>query len=422
MRYIGNKTRLLPFLLRAVRRLGVAPGAAHDAFAGTAAVGRALKGAGWRVVSSDLMTYSYVLQRAYVVAGRMPSFRALCAEDAELARALRSPNLRARVESRNGRAMSMQIELPMTARASTGNGVSSTASGAPLNEMTTPAPTATPTPTSAPAPTRAGLRLAAIGEYLGAWLEPEPGFITANFSPAGDRMYFTEENAGRIDAARRVIHEWRLKGLIDEDAYFILLAAVIEAADRVANTAGVYAAYIKSWQSNARRPLRIAPERPLNGSGSSAHLADAAVVAREAGPLELLYIDPPYNSRQYSGYYHVPELLARGWFDDEAPTLRGKTGLLDGAPSSDWCSSKRVAGALRDLLAATDARHVLVSYNSEGLLPDDELREILREAAMDGRVRRFSHQYRRYRADSDRAGRRYKGDRVRELLYHARLR
>lgn len=376
MRYIGNKTRLLPFLLRAVQGLGIAPGRAHDAFAGTASVGRALKGAGWRVVSSDLMTYSYVLQRAYIVAGRTPDFRALRAGDPELARALRSPSLRGRVAARTN--------------------------GTPL--------------------TAGARRLAALGEYLGAWVEPEAGFVTRSFSPLGERMYFTEENAGRIDAARRTLHEWRLAGLIDEDAFFILLAALIEGADRVANTAGVYAAYIKSWQPNARRPLLIAPELPLRGRGSSAHLADAAEVARDAGRLELLYVDPPYNARQYAGYYHVPEIIARGWFDD-VPALRGKTGLLDGeGQRSDWCSPRRVSDALRALLAATRARHVLVSYNSEGLLPDDELRAILKEASTDSRVRRFAHHYRRYRSDSDRAGRQYKGDRVHELLYHARLR
>ena len=77
MRYIGNKTRLLPFILRTLRRLGIQPGTAHDAFAGTAAVGRALKAAGWTVASSDLMSYSHVLQQAYVVAQNVPSFREL---------------------------------------------------------------------------------------------------------------------------------------------------------------------------------------------------------------------------------------------------------------------------------------------------------------------------------------------------------
>ncbi|MBA3558169.1 MAG: DNA adenine methylase, partial [Gemmatimonadaceae bacterium] len=77
MRYIGNKTRLLPFILDTMGTLGIPPGTAHDAFAGTASVGRSLKSRGWRVVSSDLMTYSYVFQRAYVVAGRIPAFAKL---------------------------------------------------------------------------------------------------------------------------------------------------------------------------------------------------------------------------------------------------------------------------------------------------------------------------------------------------------
>src|SRR5215831_4043902 len=82
MRYIGNKTKLLPFLRSALVRLGITPGIAHDAFAGTAAVGRALKSAGWIVHSSDLMTYSYVMQRAYVVASRLDSFDELANADA----------------------------------------------------------------------------------------------------------------------------------------------------------------------------------------------------------------------------------------------------------------------------------------------------------------------------------------------------
>ena len=140
------------------------------------------------------------------------------------------------------------------------------------------------------------------------------------------------------------------------------------------------------------------------------------------GPIDLLYLDPPYNTRQYSGYYHVPELLARGWFDGPVE-LRGKTGLISNATQrSAWCSRRDAPSALRAMLAATGAKHVLVSYNSEGVIPDREVRAILRGAAADGRVRRFARRYKRYRADSDREGRRYKGDVVSELLYYARLR
>jgi adenine-specific DNA-methyltransferase len=368
MRYIGNKTRLLPFILGALRRLGIQPGSAHDAFAGTAAVGRALKAAGWRVASSDLMSYSYVFQQAYVVAQGVPSLRGLGQQEPDVRRAIRGwtgdPGLSPRENA-----------------------------------------------------------LRAVGAYLARERAPERGFVTEHFSPAGERMYFTEENAARIDTSRAALHEWHRRGWIDSAVHFILLAALIEGADRVANTAGVYAAFIKSWQGNARRPLSIIPELPVKGArGSTAHRMDAVSLARELGPVDLLYIDPPYNARQYAGYYHVPELIARGWFDGPV-ALRGKTGLLskDGQ-QSDWCSPRRVRSALEELLSATGATHVLVSYNSEGLLPDPEMRQVLADASVDGRVRRFSTSYRRYRADSDHAARRYKRSVVRELLYHVRLR
>jgi adenine-specific DNA-methyltransferase len=366
VRYIGNKTRLLNFITGAIERLGISSGIAHDAFAGTSAVGRALKERAWRVASSDLMTYSYVFQRAYVVAQREPSVAELRAGDAGFRSALRSARFRRQASLRRG-----------------GLGV--------------------------------------VAEYLERWLEPHAGFFTSQFSD--ERMYFTRENAQRIDAIRTALHEWREAGLIAEDAYYLLLAALIEGADRVANTAGVYAAYIKSWQPNALRSLELAPLTPMKGPrGSTAHRADAAEVARALGPIDLLYIDPPYNTRQYPGYYHVPELIARGW-NDSTPTLRGKTGLLpaDGQ-RSDWCSARRVRHALTDLLGATGARHVLVSYNSEGLLSEKALKDTLRDASIDGRVTCFRKTYRRYRADSDHEGRRYRTGGLRELLVYARLR
>lgn len=363
MRYIGNKTRLLTFITRAIDRIGIRPGTVHDAFAGTSAVGRALKERGWRVASSDLMTYSYVFQRAYVVAQKVPPLTRLRAQIAHPPSAVRHPN-----------------------------------------------------PAS-----RAVADLFAVAHYLETLLPAEPGFFAHEF--ARERMYFTPENAARIDAARTQLHAWHQEELLPDDAYFLLLASLIEGADRVANTAGVYAAYIKSWQPNARRRLEITPLVPVRGvAGSSAHQADATDTARRLGRIELLYIDPPYNTRQYPGYYHVPELIARGW-NGAKPHLRGKTGLLppDGQRSA-WCSARHVRRALEELLEATGARHVLVSYNSEGLLSERALRDTLMAASIDGRVKTFSRPYKRYRADSDRPGRQYRSDRVRELLVHARLR
>ena len=343
MRYIGNKTRLLPFILRTLKRSGIDVGSAHDAFAGTASVSRALKENGWRVHSSDLLMSSYVLQRAYVVA-----------ENA----------------------------------------------GTDLGER--------------------------ASELAG--LPPREGFITRHFSPATGsatmgRMYFTAENAGRIDAAREELEGWREIGKIGADDYYLLLAAIIEGADRVANTAGVYASYMKRWQPNARRAFNIVPEKPIKGAQiGEAHLMDATDAARQIGEVDLIYIDPPYNSRQYVAYYHIPEILARGW-TDSAPAIRGKVGLLAGTEGrSQWSHGRRVRKLFSALLAASGARQALVSFNSEGHLAPDALQSLLAAASVDGEVSHFTQSYRRYRADSEREGRHYHRETALEHLYLVRLR
>ena len=203
----------------------------------------------------------------------------------------------------------------------------------------------------------------------------------------------------------------------------MLIATLIEAADRVANTTGIYASFVKSWQPNALRPMRLRPlrpTRPANGrGGSTAFLGRAPDLLGRIGPVDLVYLDPPYNSRQYPAYYHIPELLATGW--RPPPPLRGKTGLIpDEDRRSNWCKKGKAEGALRDLFDVADARHTLFSYNDEGLLPHGAIEAAMREHGDSDSYRRFDRGYRRYRSDADGPGRRYARDEVREHLYYVR--
>lgn len=250
-------------------------------------------------------------------------------------------------------------------------------------------------------------------------LPSQSGFIHANFSPGdgSERMYFTSENAGRIDAIRSQLEQWRRSGELNEDAYYLLLAALIEAADRVANTTGVYAAFVKSWQPNAVRSLELRRERLVRGNSCHAHRIDAVQLVTEHDPFDLLYLDPPYNSRQYPGYYHVPELLALGWFD-QPPDLRGKTGLLpDEEKRSDWCSRTRAERALETLLAGARCKHIVMSYNAEGIIPESSIERMFREYGLRDTFKRYRTGYRRYRSDADGDNRKYKADSVAEYLY-----
>ncbi len=362
MRYLGNKTRLIPFLLRTLDRLAIRPGTAADPFSGTASVASALKREGWRVHAGDLMAASYALQVA-------------------------------------------RVELDRTPRFPTGllqNGQAPGASGT-----------------------------VSYGRVL-AWLQQAPdrhGFVTEHFTPAGDqgrahgRMYFTDANARLIDAVRDRLHDWNSAGRLDHQRTQLLIATLIEAADRVANTTGIYASFVKSWQPNALRPLELRPVRPTppaNGrGGSTAFLGRAPDLLGRIGPVDLVYLDPPYNGRQYPAYYHIPELLAIGW--RPPPPLRGKTGLIpDEERRSDWCRKGKAEGALRALLDVADAHHVLFSYNDEGLLPRGAIEAAMCEYGDSDSYRRFDRGYRRYRSDADGPERNYARDRVREHLHYVR--
>jgi adenine-specific DNA-methyltransferase len=253
--------------------------------------------------------------------------------------------------------------------------------------------------------------------------DPSPAFIHEHYTPGGDegrrhgRMYFTAANGARIDAIRTLLQDWRRDELIPEDGFHVLLAALLEAADRVANTTGVYAAFVKSWQSNAVRDLELRVPAIEPGNGCRALRGDAIDVVRAHDEFELLYLDPPYNARQYPGYYHVPEVIALGWFD-AVPVTRGKTGLIDDrSKRSEWSRRGRCEAAFEELVTSGRWKRLVMSYNAEGIIPEATIERVLRENGRRTTYRRHRRTYRRYRSAADSEVRRYRGDSVEEYLY-----
>jgi adenine-specific DNA-methyltransferase len=204
------------------------------------------------------------------------------------------------------------------------------------------------------------------------------GFIHTTYSPAAKRLYFTEENAARADVIRQTIADWRLSELINEGEYDYLLA------------------FLKDFKASATKPLTM---RSLNlakqGPAGYAVQADANQLVRDT-ETDVLYLDPPYNQRQYGANYHVLETVAAY----DSPEVTGTTGLRDGYERSAYCSRTQVRRAFTDLIANAQTRHILVSYNDEGLLPLTDLRALL---AQRGEVRTFQTDYSRYKADNSRA-------------------
>ncbi|MEO5953512.1 MAG: DNA adenine methylase [Chloroflexia bacterium] len=242
------------------------------------------------------------------------------------------------------------------------------------------------------------------------------GYCYWNFSPDGPegRRYFTAANALRIDAIRAAIREWLDMGWLTESERYLLAAALIEAVSRVANVAGTYAAYLKGWDSRAHKPMVLSvPTIVHSAQEHSVNMIDANKLVPEQ-ECDLLYIDPPYNSRQYSTNYHVLETLARG----DEPEIKGIAGLrTENDKRSDYCKSGMAEGQLAALIGSARSKWILMSYNNEGLIPPDRVVEILSQR---GKVEVYACEYPRYRSDADSESRKYKTNgagTVQEMLY-----
>jgi adenine-specific DNA-methyltransferase len=223
------------------------------------------------------------------------------------------------------------------------------------------------------------------------------GFITQNYSPAGEenRMYFTVHNAGRIDFIRTTIEEWYQGGQITENEYFYLLAVLVEAVPYVSNITGTYGAFLKHWDKRALNEIVLNPiEIVDNGKDNEVYIEDANELIKKVSG-DILYIDPPYNTRQYVPNYHVLETIAR--YDQ--PTIKGVTGLRNYDDQKSAYSQKRNAfKALNDLISSADFKHIVLSYSTDGIIPEEDLISMLKGYDIHSEVDVVRIPYRKYKS------------------------
>lgn len=209
-----------------------------------------------------------------------------------------------------------------------------------------------------------------------------------------NRKYFSEHNGKKIDAIRQKIEEW--KSSISEDCYYYLLTSLIEAADKIANTTSVYGAYLKEIKKSAQKPILLNNNEVniVKNQTNICYNEDSnELIKRIKG--DILYIDPPYNHRQYGSNYHILNAIAKYDFSIEP---RGISGLMN-YNKSDFCSKSKVKDTFNDLISNANFKHIFVSYSNEGILKSDEIINILSNY---GEVIRYEKEYKTYKADSNR--------------------
>ena len=231
-------------------------------------------------------------------------------------------------------------------------------------------------------------------------IKPIKGFIFKNYCPGGTknlRTYFSDKNGEKIDAIRTQIHEWNKSSLVTELEYYYLLTALIEGVNLVSNVAGTYAACLKTWDKRALKPLTLAsPEIISSKRVNKAFKMDANKIVRKIST-DVLYLDPPYNTRQFASNYFLLELIAEGWFDKEIKTdPKSKTGIyFDESKKSLYCQKSTAPTIFADLIKRAKARHIILSYNNEGIIPEKFIKKTLSEK---GELTRYEQNHKRYRS------------------------
>ena len=221
----------------------------------------------------------------------------------------------------------------------------------------------------------------------------EDNYMSDNFS----NTYFSLDDCRKIGFIRQDIEDKLNSGDINARERALLITSLLYAMDKIANTCGHYDAYRQGVEFEKHLELYVPQPEPDVNENNVCYNMDTNELAPEI-EADLIYIDPPYNSRQYCDAYHLLENVAR-W---EKPEVFGVARKMDRtALKSDYCTQKATV-AFENLIDSIHAKYILLSYNnmankgndrSNAKISDDDIMKILSKK---GKVKVFSEDYKAF--------------------------
>ena len=231
--------------------------------------------------------------------------------------------------------------------------------------------------------------------YYNAIKPHEENYMSLNFADT----FFSLEDCRKIGFIREDIEINYKEKKINTRERAILITSLLYAMDKIANTCGHYDAYIKGASFDKHLELSIPLASNNNNENNQCYNEDSNQLV-ERIEADLVYIDPPYNSRQYCDAYHLLENVAK-W---EKPEVKGVALKMDRTSlKSDYCTSSATK-AFEDLISKITAKYILLSYNnmaekgngrSNAKISDDDIMRIL---SRKGKVKVFSEDYKAFSA------------------------
>lgn len=221
----------------------------------------------------------------------------------------------------------------------------------------------------------------------------ELNYMSENFA----NTFFSSEDCSKIGVIREDIEQQYKSEKINERERALLITSLLYAMDKIANTCGHYDAYRQGVEFNKHIELYYPNASNENRVENFCFNEDINSVAKKV-EADIVYLDPPYNSRQYCDAYHLLENVAR-W---EKPAVEGVARKMERKSLKSKYCTRAAAASFEDLVNNLNCRYILLSYNnmskkgndrSNAKISDDDILRIL-EAK--GRVQVFSECYKAF--------------------------
>jgi adenine-specific DNA-methyltransferase len=205
------------------------------------------------------------------------------------------------------------------------------------------------------------------------------GFIEQNYTPRGNRMYFTIENGRRIDMMRQNIEVMHSKSDITQSEYRLLLKLLLHAVIRCSNVTCVYESYLKKWKPSAKTKLMLDDNLDMflvdTQTRHESCNKDIFQLLNdvESKSYEVCFLDPPYCGRRYDTNYYILETIMR----NDNPMIRGATGLRSEERKTLFVHKGTALGEFDKLFQNIKSRYVFMCYSSEGILTKAQVTELM---------------------------------------------
>ena len=207
-----------------------------------------------------------------------------------------------------------------------------------------------------------------------------------------ERLFYTKQNGLAIDKIRNYIEKNFEK---DSVLYKVLTANLLYGAATHTNTSGVFKAFHKEFGGHGKDALKrilspIELTNPVLFEGKApvhVYNEDSNELVKKLPHMDIVYLDPPYNQHQYGSNYHMLNTIAR-WDKIPEPLDLNEKGVLENKAGirQDWvntrspyCYKDTAVEAFSSLIKNLDARLILISYSSDGIIPFDEMKKICLE-------------------------------------------